>query len=679
MAAPVDSVPRAGVTLSADPARAERRVSPLLIGAFLEDINHAIDGGLGANLVANHSFEGAYVRRGLHTNTVAAITHRRPRRQVDPLRHWYVRGGLAIVPDPGDDAVGGPGDAPLIPGTRFARLTSHGAAVLRNTGHGRSGRGIGARRGVALRMSAHVRRVSFAGSIVARLVDGRGRVLASSTLALEPDPDHPGWQRATAELRPGRTALAAVDLVVRGSGTLDVDEVRLVPEDHWGTGDPRWSQGVLRRDLVEAIAALRPRFLRFPGGCIVEGLDCSNAYDWKRTVGPLERRRPDYNLWALATRGGDYSQSFQVGYYEYFLLCEDLGAKPLPVVGVGMACQLRSSEVLPVDSDAFRSVVRDVLDLIDWATGDPGSSEWARLRAEAGHPEPFELDMIAIGNENSGPQYLERFRIVKEAVRAHRPGISVVLSAGALAWGIEFDEAWAEARRDPADVIVDEHFYKSPTWTVEAASRYDDYPRDVPVAVGEYAANLPSGLVPKPVRPVPNSFRSALAEAAFLTGVERNADVVAMTSFAPLLNLVGRGQWEHNLIDFNPLAVMPTANHEVQRMFARSVRDRIVPLDGDLPAGMFASATADDDVLAVKLVNTSGKRALVRVRVPGAAGADARIESLAADADARNRLRWWGRGRREVRPRTVERAVVDGEVAVRAAGRSVVVVEIPLR
>lgn len=682
---------RRSIVLTADAARATTPVSPTLIGAFLEDINHAVDGGLNANLVANHSFEGVYLRRGLHTNTVAAVTHRKPRVRIDPLRHWEVRGGAIAVPGPAASAAGPAaagatprlpgraGDAPLVPGSRYARLVSDGLMVLRNAGHGRSAAGIGARRGVVLHLDLLVRRHSFDGQLAARLVDRRGKVLATADLSLAPAPEHPGWERATTSLMPQRNSLAALEIGLHGAGALDVDQVRLIPADHWGAGDPRWSQGVLRRDLVEAIGALKPSFIRFPGGCIVEGLDCANAYDWKRTVGPIAQRRPDYNLWALATRGGDYSQSFQVGYYEYFLLCEDLGARPLPVVGVGMACQLRSSETLPLDSDAFHAVTQDVLDLIDWATGDPATNEWARLRAEAGHPEPFVLDTIALGNENSGAGYLARFQAVREAVRAHRPGIDVVLSAGALAWGTEFEMAWDHARRHPDGVIVDEHFYKSPTWTIDAAARYDDYPRDVRVAVGEYAANLPSGLVPKPVRPLPNSFRSALAEAAFLTGVERNADVVAMTSFAPLLNLVSRGQWEHNLIDFNPFSAMRSANHHVQRMFGATVRERIVPLDDALPEGVLASATAGDDAVVVKLVNTTGRRELVRLRVPGAADGLAEIETLAARDDAQNRLTWDAlRGRRKVSPRRSRRHVADGEVTVRLDGRALVVVTVPL-
>ncbi|MDN4483810.1 alpha-L-arabinofuranosidase C-terminal domain-containing protein [Demequina lignilytica] len=674
---------RPSIVLTADPARATTSVSPTLIGAFLEDINHAVDGGLNANLVANHSFEGVYLRRGTHTNTVAAITHRKPRTRIDPMRHWDVRGGAIAFPATETDDAREPGlaaDRPLVPGSRYARLVSDGMMVLRNAGHGRAAAGIGARRGVVLHLDLLVRRHSFDGPFAARLVDRRGKVLATAELTVTPAPDHPGWERATATLIPYRNSLAALEIGFKGAGTVDVDEVRLIPADHWGAGDPRWSQGVLRRDLVEAIADLKPRFIRFPGGCIVEGLDCANAYDWKRTVGPVERRRPDYNLWGLSTRGGDYSQSFQVGYYEYFLMCEDLGAKPLPVVGVGIACQLRSSETLPIDSDAFRAVTQDVLDLIDWATGDPDTNEWARLRAEAGHPEPFALDMIAIGNENSGPGYLERFRIIREAVRAHRPGIEVVLSAGALAWGTEYEMAWAHARRHPEGTIVDEHFYKSPTWTIDAATRYDDLPRDVRVAVGEYAANLPSGLVPKPVRPLPNSFRSALAEAAFLTGVERNADVVAMTSFAPLLNLVSRGQWEHNLIDFNPFSAMRSANHHVQRMFGATVRERIVPLDAALPEGVLASATAGDDAVVVKLVNTTGRRELVRLRVPGAANGFADVETLSAHDEAQNRLTWDAmRGRRKVTPRVSRREVRDDEMVIRLGGRTLVAVTVPLR
>ncbi|WP_062379331.1 alpha-L-arabinofuranosidase C-terminal domain-containing protein [Demequina pelophila] len=677
---------RSIVDLVADPSRSPGPVSPLLIGAFLEDINHAIDGALGANAVANHSFEGDYVRRTLHTNTIAALTHRRPRRRRDGTRHWDIRGGTLAIST----------DRPLVPHGHHARVTSGGRAVLRNEGHGIGGPAIGARVGVAFTLTLAVRVDGAPVRLAARLADRRGRVLAASPLQVEGRRDD-GWALASCTLTPDRTALVRLEIGIDGEGVVDLDEVALIPGDHWGAGDPRWSQGVLRRDVVEALRDMRPRFLRFPGGCIVEGLDATNAYRWKDTVGPLAGRRPEYNLWAVATRGGDYSQSFQVGYYEYFLLCEDIGAAPLPVVDVGIACQLRSGDVCA--PARFEELVQDALDLIDWATGDPATSQWARLRAEAGHPEPFPLEMIGIGNEAGGPDYLDRFARMRAAIARHHPGITAVMSAGALTWGTEFAQAWEAARAapDPGGLVVDEHFYKSPSWTAAAARRYDDYPRDVRVAVLEYAANLPSALTPKPFRAAPNTMRSALAEAAFLTGCIRNSDVVAMTAFAPLLNVVGRGQWEHNLIDVNALRVMPTANYHVQRLLARTLGERRVPLEGGaggaggaagrggavrspaLPPGVEGVATATDRAVTVVLVNPTARRVPVRLRVPGAeAGASADVTRIAAPEGARNLLPVSGRGTHAVRPRSSHRVVAGESVRVALPGHSLVTITVPL-
>ncbi|TFV49576.1 alpha-L-arabinofuranosidase C-terminal domain-containing protein [Blastococcus sp. TF02A_35] len=642
------------------------RVSPLLFGLFLEDINFACDGGLNANLVNNHSFEGVYLDR-----------ERSGARRIDRTRHWSVSEGVLTAS----------GDGAVVPGRTFGRVESAGEARLSNPGY------PGGRPGMAfrgpLRFTALVRGDGYRGALEVGLLDGDGEPLATAALAVEGT----GWREVSAVLEPSAEAVGSLELWFAGEGVADLDEVRLVAEDHWGAGDPRWSQGLLRRDLVEALRDLHPRFLRFPGGCIVEGSGGGTHYKWKDTVGPLAERRAEASLWGERRADGDYSQSYQVGFYEYFLLCEDLGIEPLPVVWAGMSCQLRGGECVPLDGPELDAVVQDAVDLLDWATGDPATSAWAALRAQAGHPEPFALSHLGIGNENFGPGYLARFERIRAAVDAHRPGLSIVLSSGYLPEGASFEEAWAFARPD-AGLVVDEHFYRSPRWVLENVHRYDGYPRGgATVFLGEYAAHPPHLLdqgVPEILtdlevdpgaagEPRPNTWASALAEAAFLTGVERNSDVVAMTSYAPLLELVEHEQWAHNLLDFSPLHVLPTANYLVQQAFAASLGERVAPVEGALPGGVHASATSDDGTAYVKLVNVGEQPRRLDLGVEGAGTGPARGSRIAAPPDAVNRLGFTGGPQVQVAPGPVEAAVEAGHLDLTLPPHSVTVLRVPLQ
>ncbi|MFO0688371.1 MAG: alpha-L-arabinofuranosidase C-terminal domain-containing protein [Myxococcota bacterium] len=635
-------------------------MSPTLFGLFLEDINFACDGGLNANLVNNYSFDAAYGEaRGL-----AAFGERRPCRRIfDRTRHWTMAGG----------ALESCCDEPVVPDAWFGRIRSEGRGVLSNPGYPGDRPAMPVGVDEVLLFSALLRSGSFAGRIEVRLVDERGRVLARGSLE-SPTSE---WASRSVRLRPIASGTASLELVFDGVGTVDVDEVRLVSADHWGAGDPRWSQGVLRRDLVEALRELAPRFMRFPGGCIVEGASEDNAYDWKKTIGPLVRRGVDYNLWCDFRPDGDYSQSFQVGFYEYFLLCEDLGMKPMPVLNAGLGCQMRFDHVVDLDGDDLRGVVQSALHLIDWATGDPSTNAWAALRAEAGHPDPFELEILAIGNENFGPAYFERFERIREAVRAHRPGLTVILSAGPFPEGEAFESSWARARALGPDAVVDEHFYQKPAWLIDQACRYDRYDRRGPrVFLGEYAAHPPHLLGMGALDHEPNTFASALAEAAFLTGVERNADVVAFTSYAPLLCRIGAAQWMHNLIEFTPTEVIRTPNHHVQRLFSTTVGERIVPVDGSLPANVHASCTATRSACSIKLVNVGDRPVASRIEVPEACGESAAVTVLTADPGARNGRDEAGRAEIHVQPTTFE-APIEGEtIALDLPAHSLVVLDV---
>lgn len=638
------------------------QVSPTLFGLFLEDINFACDGGLNANMVNNHSFDGVYLDRRLYSDRIALFTKRRPHRKIDRTRHWVISGGhLASSRD----------DAPA-KGQHFGRVTSHGAAQLENAGYPGDRPGMAMKQGQELLFRCCFRSRDFRGEIEVQLLDSSRSVAASNRFTLHGKE----WTEIRLGLEPLTTSLGSLRILFDGEGIVDVDEVSLVPANHWGAGDNRWSQGLLRRDLVESLAALRPTFLRFPGGCIVEGAGDGNEYNWKKTVGPIRERRTDYNLWGAHRDDGDYTQSNQVGFYEYFLLCEDLGMEPIPVVWAGMACQFRSTECASLDDAEFEQAVTDAVDLIDWATADPATNKWAALRAEAGHPEPFPLNYVGIGNENFGPAYIERFTRIKEAMEARRSGITYVLSAGYRAEGKDFERSWSYANTsDPAQILVDEHFYRKPEWFLKAATRYDDYPRTGSrVFAGEYAAHVSASLLPtnKPV----NTWRSALAEAAFLTGVERNSDIVSMTCPAPLLKLVEHEQWAHNLIDFNPTSVLPTANYLVHQLFSTRIGDRVVAVAGALPDGVFASSTATTEMLHLKLVNTNPTPVDIRAEV-GEGPQTARLRTLRGAPDDSNSLTFSGEPVLSIQDTESVLGIQDGEISLRLEGHSVVAASIP--
>lgn len=663
-------------------------ISPTLYGLFLEDINFGCDGGLSANVVNNHSFEGVYLTNGtlpyapldlipdgVRERFAAMTPEELPLppttpagRHLDRLRHWRVTGGRLESAR----------SSAATPGASFARLhLDEDRATLENHGYPGTLPGMAFDTERPMLLSALIRTDGFSGTLQARLVGPDGALLTAETM----QHDAQGWQQCHVRLTPTATALGSLQIVATGSGTVDIDEVRLVHDDHWGAGDPRWSQGLLRRDLVEALAALSPRFLRFPGGCIVEGCGDGSHFDWKKTVGPLITRRAEYNLWGQSRTDGDYSQSNQIGFYEYFLLCEDLGMQPIPVVWAGDSCQTRMDEHLPVESAEFAAVIQDTLDLIEWATGDPTTSHWAAIRAAAGHPAPFPLHHLGIGNENFGPEYLAHFERIKDAVDRAHPGLTVIINGGVIRPGERADPAWEQYGQDQ-DVLIDEHFYNSPAWVLSATERYDSYPRGgARLFLGEYAAYLGYDLgdrhpaVPESMlQPEPNTWLSALAEAAFLTGVERNADVVAFSCYAPLLNLVEHGQWPHCLIDFSPSRVVRTANYLVQQAFATRIGEHVVPIDGELPAGVFASASLGDGVLHLKLVTIGTEPIALTLAIDGAVDGTAAAAVIGGALDAVNRLAFEGEPRMEVEPRDVVVEVCGGSADLQLEPTSVLAV-----
>ena len=361
--------------------------------------------------------------------------------------------------------------------------------------------------------------------------------------------------------------------------------------------------GGLRKDLVEALRALHPKFLRFPGGCVVEGTYVrSNAYDWKQSVGDPAGRREIPNTW-----GG--MQTMGVGFYEYFCLCEEIGALPVPVVHAGLLCQARDPKGLPLTMEETEQYARDILDLIDFAQGDEGT-EWGRVRIQMGHPEPFDLRYLAIGNENWGAAYFGRYELLSKAVKEKHPDITCIVAAGPVAEGSLIQDSWNQIRRRFADDLVDEHYYMDSSWFPAHVNRYDRYPRTTKVFLGEFAAHEP---VQGSRRP--GNLYAALCEAAYLTGIERNSDLVEMCCYAPLLCREGEVDWTPDLIWFNDEQVYGTPSYYVQQMFSQACGTELVASETD--GNLFHAATRTDSELQIKIVNLSDAALQLSLLLPG--------------------------------------------------------------
>ncbi|MBW3077986.1 alpha-L-arabinofuranosidase C-terminal domain-containing protein [Bifidobacterium simiiventris] len=708
--------------------------SERLYGVFFEDINHGADGGLNANMVNNYSFDGVYLRH----ESLRLKGADRWRTEADPLRNWRFDGlsatscGTEIRGDHGQRIVTDCPAPPIHRNSRYVRLTvdaAHGdaagverdAASIENLGYN----GDGDYADSCAMSIAYGHDYEFCACIrpVAPSVDGTPVSLHVVVLGADDRPLtddvrfdvdrfagellHDGWIQVRHRLPGLHAGYGKLHIDVTGGqgASFDLDLVSLMDADYWGAGDPKWRFGRMRRDLVESIAALRPAFVRFPGGCIVEGVTPGNEYRWKDTVGAPPARRQQANMWAFKTPDGStYSQSYQLGFYEYFCLCEDLGAKPLPTLFAGLTCQspYRDPKHVDTDSDWFRSVVvQDYLDLIDFANGDPDTSAWAAVRRDMGHPEPFGLDMIGVGNENFGADYIEKFDAISRAIHAKDPHMLCVMSAGLFPFRLPMSRAWNHAHqvaagqvpgveaapagagnrdataREPGfghpSILVDEHAYHSPEWFISQVRRFDDYRRDsTGVYFGEYSANGYFAAQPQDYDHA-SQWRSALAEAAFLTGCERNADIVKMTSYAPLLSHVTGHGWEQNLIEFNPAHVQPSVNYEAERLFSTNygsficdchsdeeTDDLYVCATGDDPdaagSGDVRVQTGDNDRVCnraqrfIKLVNTGGTRigVTLNVTIPVAGTAETlrslHVETLTADPYARNTLGYIGAG-----------------------------------
>ena len=550
-------------------------IQPNMWGIFFEDINMAADGGVYAELVKNRSFEFN-----------------------DPLMGWNEEkkgnaSGSLLVINRGNTNSNNP---------RFLRVETHssqGGYGLSNEGF--RGMGIKQHNGYDFSVWASVH--NQPGIVIrAALVSEKGNTIGSTSIAAS----GLDWKKYQAHLTADSTDIHAQLFVwFEGDGIIDMDMVSLFPQDTW-----KQRPGGLRADLVQLLFDLHPGFLRFPGGCIVEGRDLANRYQWKKTVGNEEDRQLIINRWntEFSYRSTpDYFQSYGLGFFEYFQLAEDLGASPLPILNCGMACQFNTAEVVPADQ--LDPYIQDALDLVEFANGST-DTKWGNLRSRMGHPEPFHLKMLGVGNEQWGPQYIERYRIFSTAIKAKYPDIKLINSVGPFSGGDMFNFLNDTLRKMNAD-FLDEHYYSSPEWFLKNAKRYDTYDRKGPkIFAGEYAAHtrLTDSAILK------NNWQSALAEAAFMTGLERNADVVQMASYAPLFAHAQAWQWAPDLIWFNNLQAYGTPSYFVQKLYANNRGTHVVPItkNEEVLAGkdsLYATACVDSvtNELVIKLVNTAGK------------------------------------------------------------------------
>jgi len=559
----------ATLTVQADKPGA--KISPTMWGIMFEDLNFAADGGLYAELAKNRSFEFP-----------------------NPMMGWS-----KIPPASTAGSVEILDQAPFnAANPHYLRIKADGAGEgfgVANEGF----RGMGVRESEGYAFSAQVRAVEGRPALRIELVGGDGRKLAEARL----NGFTGQWKKYSATLRATATEpKARLNIYVEGPGAADVDMVSLFPEKTWKN-----RPNGLRADLVQMLADLKPGFIKFPGGFLTEGPRLENRYQWKTTIGDLAERKLIISPWnEFPPRPApDNFQSYGLGFFEYFQLCEDIGAEPLPALNPGMAAQF-SGEMAPLDQ--LGPYVQDALDLIEFANGS-ATSPWGRKRAEMGHPQPFNLKMLRVGNQELGPEYIGRYEKFARALKAKHPEIKLVAGAGPDPAGDNFKFAWDKLRELKAD-IVDEHAHLQPDWFFSSAARFDKYDRNGPkVMMGEWAAHSLPGLVNLDNR---NNWETALSEAAFMTGLERNADIVVMSCYAPLFAHVDAWQWVPSLLWFDNLRVYGTPNYYVQKLFSENRGDVVLPLDvqapevssgpkgGTIGVGTWATQTEFKDIMVTR-------------------------------------------------------------------------------
>jgi alpha-N-arabinofuranosidase len=584
-------------------------ISPDLFGIFFEDISYAADGGLYAELVQNRSFEYSvndrkswhpfiaweYVTQGFGYGNLSLETNA-PLNSNNP--HYLV----LTIEDEGREGIG-----------------------LANSGFD----GIVVRAGEQYDFSMFARQLSpQAVPLSIQLRSKKGVVYAEAKLMV----NNKDWMKYAASITATQNDdSATIAVMATGKGKLAMDMISLFPEKTF-----KGRKNGLRADLAQAVADLQPKFMRFPGGCLVHGDGLGNMYRWKNTIGPIEQRVAQKNIW-------NYHQTDGLGYFEYFQFCEDIGAKPLPVVPAAVSCQnsggtwrIGGTGQKGIPLSEMQEYIREVLDLIEYANG-PASSAWGSRRAAAGHPEPFHLKYIGIGNEDKiTPEFTERFKMIYDAVKAKHPEITIIGTVGPAPNGEDFELGWKLANQLKI-AVVDEHYYQSPKWFLNNHFRYDGYDRTKSkVYLGEYAS-------------WGNTLFNALAEAAYMTALERNGDVVSMASYAPLLANQHHTSWNPNLVYFTNTAVVPTVNYYVQQLFSQNYGDVYYPNivtfyeEGLLKDSVLAASCVKNNKtgdIVIKIVNAGPVPTNVDINLStlGLFDPEAELKILSGDPEWRNTI-----------------------------------------
>ena len=552
-------------------------IQPTMYGLFFEDINYAADGGLYAELVKNRSFEFPQHFMG-----------------------WKTFGKVSLKDD-----------GPFERNPHYVRL-AYAGHPHKQTGLDNEGFfGIGIKKGAEYRFSvwARVAEGETPAKIRVELADTKSMGEQQAFATADVTVDSREWKKYQVILKPEVTNPKAILRIFLASRqTVDLEHISLFPVDTW-----QGHENGLRKDLAQALADIKPGVFRFPGGCIVEGTDIASRYDWKKSVGMVENRPLNENRWQYTFPHRffpDYYQSYGLGFYEFFQLSEEIGAEPLPVLSCGLACQFQNPNMdAHVPLCDLESYIQDALDLIEFANGAV-DTPWGKIRADMGHPAPFNLKLIGIGNEQWGKEYPEHLEPFVKAIRKKYPDIKIVGSSGPDSEGEQFDYLWPEMKSLKAD-LVDEHFYRPEAWFLSQGARYDNYDRKGPkVFAGEYACH---GKGKKW-----NHFHASLLEAAFMTGLERNADIVHMATYAPLFAHVEGWQWRPDMIWFDNLNSVCTVSYYVQQLFATHKGTNVLsltmnkkPVTGaEGQNGLFASAVCDKNKneIIVKVANTSDKK-----------------------------------------------------------------------
>ncbi len=576
-------------------------ISPMLYGIFFEDINYGGDGGLYGELLPNRSFE--YYDRD---NNIAK--HKMCWKKIGNVDFQIKK------ENPINDVH-----------KHYAFLSGMAGSGIKNIGFCEEGFAVD------YRMTFNFSCYAMADEpikLLVRAVDKEGKIYGQSEIEVRSN----SWVKYETVLTTlEKCKHAYLEILLKHDGHVNLEFISLFSKNTYKN-----RKNGLRSDLVEKLKELSPKFMRFPGGCIVEGRSFENMYNWKDTIGKIEERKTNWNRWQMeeyqqeGRKSEDYFQSYGLGYYEYFLLCEDLNAKPVPVMNAGMTCQWH--EGLLVELEDLDKWIQDIFDLIEFANGDE-NTVWGKKRVEMGHEKPFDLEYIAIGNEQWGMEYFERYEVFEKEIKAKYPDIKLITSAGWTVKGKDYDFAieWLKSNKDKA-YAVDEHFYKSPDWFIKNVNRYDKCDRTMPkILIGEYAAHTSDE-----VKSRRNNWYVALAEAALLTGVEKNSDHVVMTCYAPLFAKSDHQQWQPNLIWFDNHSVYGTPSFYVQKLFSNYIGDYIVETSSD-DSELYVSTSISNNEkeLYIKIVNISDENKEAKINI-GQSGIYCEAIELSGEFDMEN-------------------------------------------